>query len=84
MMLQSRLTSKGQTTIPAEIRALLKAGPGDTLNYVVRNGQVILSAKTGSVMDLVGIARGILPGPLTDDELEDLIAEAAVLPDPED
>ncbi len=32
----AKITSKGQTTIPAEIRALLGVGPGDRLEYDLR------------------------------------------------
>ncbi len=31
MTFHSRITTKGRTTIPANIRAALQAGPGDTL-----------------------------------------------------
>lgn len=40
-MTVSKVTAKGQTTIPKEIREVLHAGPGDTLVYEVQpNGAV--------------------------------------------
>ncbi len=38
------MTSKGQTTVPAEVRELLNLKSGDKLRYVVKNGTVILKA----------------------------------------
>lgn len=42
MLITSRMTSKGQTTIPKEIRDFLKAGPGDTLVYQVEGDKVLV------------------------------------------
>jgi antitoxin PrlF len=41
-MLTSTLSSKGQVTIPKEIRDALDIKPGDTVAYEVRNGVVML------------------------------------------
>jgi antitoxin PrlF len=38
----SRLSAKGQVTVPKEIRELLKLEPGDTIAYEVLNGTVTL------------------------------------------
>ncbi len=38
----SRLSAKGQVTVPKEIRELLKLEPGDTIAYEVHNGTVTL------------------------------------------
>jgi len=41
--LESTLTSKGQTTIPKEVRDHLGVGPGDTVKFVIGvNGEVFL------------------------------------------
>ena len=39
---QSKVTSKGQTTIPQEVREYLELKPGDRINYVLDNGLVRL------------------------------------------
>jgi AbrB family looped-hinge helix DNA binding protein len=49
------MTSKGQTTVPQEIRELLKLKPGDRIRYVVRNGDVVIKAKNKRLIDLAGI-----------------------------
>lgn len=33
----AKITAKGQTTVPAEIRAALRVGPGDLLSWEVRD-----------------------------------------------
>jgi AbrB family looped-hinge helix DNA binding protein len=43
----SRVTSKGQTTIPVEIRQILRLEAGDILNFEIVDHKVILS-KLGS------------------------------------
>lgn len=54
-MTESTITAKGQTTVPAEIRALLNAGPGTRLVWsVMPDGTLIVRAKTQSILDLAG------------------------------
>lgn len=53
-MLQSVVTSKGQTTIPKEIRELLKLKPNDRLFYLVEEGKVVLKPLHGDILELRG------------------------------
>ena len=63
------LTSKGQTTIPKEIRERLKLKPGDRIDFVVENdGQVTLVPANVDISEL----RGILPRPAKPASLEDM------------
>jgi bifunctional DNA-binding transcriptional regulator/antitoxin component of YhaV-PrlF toxin-antitoxin module len=39
----SKLTSKAQTTVPKEVRNLLKVKPGDLLVYRISKGRVTLA-----------------------------------------
>jgi antitoxin PrlF len=41
-MIQSRITSKAQTTIPRAVRAALGVKEGDLLDYEIEDGKVIL------------------------------------------
>lgn len=42
-MLASTLTSKGQTTIPAEVRKALDLKPGDKVTFEVKNHKAVLA-----------------------------------------
>jgi antitoxin PrlF len=53
-MLQSVVTSKGQTTIPKEIRALLKLKPKDRLFYLIEEGRGMLKPLHGDILELRG------------------------------
>lgn len=57
-MAAATLTSKGQTTIPKEIREFLGIGPGDKLDFVVESdGRVILRPATLDVRQLRGMLK---------------------------
>lgn len=50
------LTSKGQVTIPVDVREALNLQPHDKLNFtVLPDGTVILRAKRRSMEDLAGM-----------------------------
>lgn len=52
----STITSKGQTTIPKEIRERLHLQPGDRVDFVVEeDGRVVLEPATLDVSELEGI-----------------------------
>lgn len=56
MATEAMLTSKGQTTIPKEIRDRLGMKAGDRMSFtLLPDGTVIMRVKTGHVMDLAGI-----------------------------
>jgi len=75
-MSTSTITSKGQTTIPADIRAFLHVGAGDKLMYVRQpNGKVLLATKKRDVRELFGC----LPKPkryFTIEEIKEGIGDA--------
>lgn len=50
-MVTSRLTSKGQTTIPRSVRQELHLQEGDTLEFEQRDGYVILRKASQSHAD---------------------------------
>ena len=59
-MAASTLTSKGQTTIPLEVRSYLGLHAGDKLEFIIEDdGRVVLEAMTGDVREL----KGMLPKP---------------------
>ncbi len=58
-MTTATLTSKGQTTIPKDIRLHLGLRAGDRIDFVVVGDDVVLRPATRSVTDL----KGFLPKP---------------------
>jgi AbrB family looped-hinge helix DNA binding protein len=74
----AKLTSKGQTTIPIEIRKYLNLSPGDQMDFIIENGEVKIRAKTRSVMEFAGILGHAPNGVrLTIEEMSEAAAEAA-------
>jgi antitoxin PrlF len=58
MSAESTLTSKGQTTIPKDIRERLHMKAGDRMTFTVMpDGTVLLRIKNRSVMSLAGSLR---------------------------
>lgn len=53
-MLTSRVTSKGQMTIPKMIRDYLGINAGDRLTFIIRDGEVIFYPVKGTLLDLRG------------------------------
>jgi AbrB family looped-hinge helix DNA binding protein len=47
----SRLSAKGQITIPKEIRDILKLEPGDTVAYELQDGTVMLKRVAPQPLD---------------------------------
>ena len=57
-MAESTITAKGQTTVPADIRALVDAKPGTRLVWsAMPDGTIIVRAKTKSVLDMAGMLK---------------------------
>jgi antitoxin PrlF len=58
MTTDAALTSKGQITIPKEIRDSLGLKPGDRMTFTqMPDGTVVMRVKSKSVMDLAGLLR---------------------------
>lgn len=56
MAISSTMTSKGQTTIPKEIRQSLGLKAGHRMTFTLMpNGTVTMRAKTKSILDMAGI-----------------------------
>ncbi len=55
-MPSAKVTSKGQITIPAEIRKTFNISPGDEVMFFdMGDGRVAFRPRTGSIRDLEGI-----------------------------
>ena len=76
-MFESTLTSKGQTTLPRDIRAALGLKPGDRVRYLVLDSGEVRLLPTRPVSSLAGLLRrpGAKPVPL--EAMEEAIAQGA-------
>jgi AbrB family looped-hinge helix DNA binding protein len=73
------LTSKGQVTIPKEIRDRLRLKTGDRIHFLVEsNGEVRLRAQNVSLLDRIGFMKHLVKRttPVTVEEMNEAIREA--------
>jgi AbrB family looped-hinge helix DNA binding protein len=58
MEAEAKITSKGQITLPAKLRARLKVGPGDRVVFAEGDdGKIVVRGRGGSLAELRGILR---------------------------
>lgn len=71
----STVTSKGQVTIPAEIRRLLGVGRGDKVAFIIEGDQVRLTSAIGVVERTAGALKTDQPA-LSAEELRQAAEQA--------
>jgi antitoxin PrlF len=79
MRYTGKMTSKGQTTIPKEVRDALQLKTGDDLYFSVLDGVVHLTAKNLSFADIAGMLGDPPNGPATLEEIDATILQRAGL-----
>ncbi|HUP47885.1 MAG TPA: AbrB/MazE/SpoVT family DNA-binding domain-containing protein [Thermoanaerobaculia bacterium] len=75
-MPRSTLTSKGQITLPKEVRDHLGLQTGDRVNFEIRDGAVVVEPETTDIRTLRGIARR-RGRPVTLEEMDAAIRKGA-------
>jgi antitoxin PrlF len=74
----AKITSKGQITIPAEVRLDLGVGSGDRLEFVKKkDGEYSILPATRSVRELKGMLRVAGRKPVSVEEMNEAIARRA-------
>lgn len=77
-MAAATLTSKGQITIPIEVRNALGLDAGDRVEFVeVEKGRFAIVAATRSVQELKGLFQGKRSKPVSISEMNAAIAKRA-------
>lgn len=72
------MTTKGQITVPKEIRDALRLHPGDRVDFVLgKDGTATLRPAKRSLLDLCGMLKYDGP-PVTIEQMNEDIARAAV------
>jgi len=67
---KSSLDARNRTTVPAAIRAAMKAKPGTPLTWtVLSDGTVVVRAKSRSLTELAGMIKPPKGGTVTIDEM---------------
>ena len=74
-MMESGITSKGQTTLPKAVREALSVQAGDRVRYIIQDGEVRIMP-VRPVSRLFGILRHDGPAAILED-MERAIAEGA-------
>ncbi len=74
-MIESGITSKGQTTLPKAVREALSVRAGDRVRYIIQDGEVRI-VPVRPVSRLFGILRHDGPAATLED-MESAIAEGA-------
>jgi AbrB family looped-hinge helix DNA binding protein len=73
----STVTSKGQVTIPKEVRDALRIGSGDRVAFILReDGVVEMRPETVDLKDLYGVLKRT-GKPVTIEAMNEAIAESA-------
>ena len=75
-VMEAKVTSKGQVTLPVELRTRLGIEPGDRVVFVEQgDGTFALRVRSGTFADLRGILSGKVAPP-TDAQMTEWIDEA--------
>ena len=70
------LSSKGQVTLPKEMREELNLKPGDQMIYTIIDGQIVITPKNVDFNDLAGLLGAPPNGYATLEEIDDAVAHA--------
>ena len=76
-MVESAVTSKGQTTLPKAVREALGIGPGDRVRYVILDDGEVLMLPIRPLSRLFGVLKYEGP-PVTLEDMERAVAEGAI------
>jgi antitoxin PrlF len=74
---EATISSKGQVTIPKEMREALNLRPGDQLVYSVIDGEIVITPKSIDLKDLAGYLGDPPNGRATLEEIDAAAVAAA-------
>ena len=79
-MPSAKMTSKGQITIPIELRKALGLKPGTRIDfYEIEKGKYAMRPKTGSIMDMEGCVPSLGYAPTIEEMNQAILDRAAEL-----
>jgi antitoxin PrlF len=75
---RAMITSKGQITLPKEVRDRHSLKPGDAVEFIEEGGKTWVKPRTLRAVDLAGILHRPGMKTITIEEMDDAIGEALV------
>jgi AbrB family looped-hinge helix DNA binding protein len=76
-MQKAKLTSKGQITLPVEIRTAMGLKPGEKVVFFEGPNGEFTMRRVGSILDLEGSLAGLVDLPKTDEEMNQMLHRRA-------
>jgi AbrB family looped-hinge helix DNA binding protein len=76
-MQESTITTKGQTTLPKDVRQALDLKPGDKLRYLILDDGEVRIIRARSARELAGALHSLTQRVVTLDEMDAAIAAGA-------
>jgi antitoxin PrlF len=77
-MQESTVTTKGQTTLPKDVRTALQLHPGDRVRYMILDGGEVRLVRSQPVMHLAGLLKDRTDKRASLEDMEEAIANGAV------
>lgn len=77
-MQESTVTTKGQTTLPKDVRNALQLHPGDRVRYMILDGGEVRLVRCRPVKQLAGLLKDKTDRRASLDDLDDAIAKGAM------
>lgn len=72
------MTTKGQTTLPKDVRTALQLHPGDRVRYMILDGGEVRLVRSQPVMHLAGLLKDRSDKQASLEDMEEAIAKGAV------
>lgn len=76
-MQESTVTTKGQTTLPKDVRAALQLNPGDRVRYMILDGGEVRLVRSRPVMQLSGLLKDRTDRRASLEDMDEAIAKGA-------
>ncbi|MFN3280639.1 MAG: AbrB/MazE/SpoVT family DNA-binding domain-containing protein [Tabrizicola sp.] len=76
-MQESTVTTKGQTTLPKDVRAALQLNPGDRVRYMILDGGEVRLVRSRPVMQLAGMLKDSTDKRASLEDMDEAIAKGA-------
>jgi len=76
-MQESTVTTKGQTTLPKDVRLALGLNPGDRVRYMILDGGEVRLVRSTPVARLAGLLKDKVGRIVSLEEMDEAIAKGA-------